>query len=400
MQPLDRLAAALAASRRHVLERIVRWMEAEGASHLDNLCVAAPADRGARPAPAAAWQRDRLAESEKAITRAVAEDAGVSRDSALPPTPTPAPSSPSSPRSARVSPTASSRPTPAELEAGAGAAARGARRAAGPRGTLVAFPARAAHRRLGHGQVGPGGGARGQRPARRRPRPTGVLRVGRGRQRDAPSSRAATGSGASKRVAELLKRDAGELFVSGCAWNMGRLARRFDVVVLLAAPRHVLAARLAGRPAAPAAAGPRTRPAPSRSSTRSSRCCAGSPTTSSTRPFAGRRQRQRRCSRSSARCTRARTMPAPSRAAGRARTAETRPGRQVARRWARPLSRARTRWRHRRCRYEASPSRCAPSPTTSPRAAAVAAGRMSGAVAPAAQRWAKAGSTGATGRFR
>ncbi len=52
-----------------------------------------------------------------------------------------------------------------------------------------------------------------------------------------------------QRVAELLDGDARELFASGCAPNMGRLARRFDLVVLLTAPRHVLAARLADRPA-------------------------------------------------------------------------------------------------------------------------------------------------------
>jgi shikimate kinase len=51
------------------------------------------------------------------------------------------------------------------------------------------------------------------------------------------------------RVAELLDEDAGELIVSGCAPNMGRLVPRFDLVVLLTAPRDVLAARLAARPA-------------------------------------------------------------------------------------------------------------------------------------------------------
>ena len=51
------------------------------------------------------------------------------------------------------------------------------------------------------------------------------------------------------RVAALLDAEAGELFASGCAPNMGRLVRRFDTVVLLSAPRDVLAARLAARPA-------------------------------------------------------------------------------------------------------------------------------------------------------
>jgi shikimate kinase len=51
------------------------------------------------------------------------------------------------------------------------------------------------------------------------------------------------------RVAALLDAEAGELFASGCASNMGRLVSRFDRVVLLSAPRDVLAARLAARPA-------------------------------------------------------------------------------------------------------------------------------------------------------
>jgi shikimate kinase len=50
------------------------------------------------------------------------------------------------------------------------------------------------------------------------------------------------------RVAELLDAP-GELFAGGTAANMGPFVRRFDVVVLLRAPREVLAARLAARPA-------------------------------------------------------------------------------------------------------------------------------------------------------
>jgi shikimate kinase len=42
--------------------------------------------------------------------------------------------------------------------------------------------------------------------------------------------------------------DAGELFASGCAANMGRFLQCFAVVVLLSAPVDVLLARLAARP--------------------------------------------------------------------------------------------------------------------------------------------------------
>jgi len=52
------------------------------------------------------------------------------------------------------------------------------------------------------------------------------------------------------RVHELLAGDEdGELFVSGCAPNMGRFVPRFERVVLLTAPPDVIVRRLAARPA-------------------------------------------------------------------------------------------------------------------------------------------------------
>ena len=80
VQPLDRLAAALSGGDGDVLERIVRWMEAEGETHLEELSLlrqrAVASDPHLRGLATA-----RLAESEQAIARAVAEDAGVAADS-------------------------------------------------------------------------------------------------------------------------------------------------------------------------------------------------------------------------------------------------------------------------------------------------------------------------------
>jgi AcrR family transcriptional regulator len=79
VQPLDRLAAALAGSDGDVLERIVRWMQAEGEPHVDDLSLlrqrAVASDPHLRGLAMAM-----LADSEKAIALAVAQDAGVAAD--------------------------------------------------------------------------------------------------------------------------------------------------------------------------------------------------------------------------------------------------------------------------------------------------------------------------------
>ncbi len=80
VQPLDRLAAALDGSDGDVLERIVRWLEAEGASHVEDLSLLRQRTVAHDP-HLRGLATDRLAESEKAIARAVAEDAGVAPDS-------------------------------------------------------------------------------------------------------------------------------------------------------------------------------------------------------------------------------------------------------------------------------------------------------------------------------
>lgn len=52
------------------------------------------------------------------------------------------------------------------------------------------------------------------------------------------------------RVAELLDREGGpHLFVSGTVSNQGRFYPRFDAIVLLSAPAHVLLDRIKGRSA-------------------------------------------------------------------------------------------------------------------------------------------------------